>query len=104
MTASPPETVLRVEDLKVHFPLGGGLFGAKSVVKAVDGVALTLEKGQIRGLIGPHGEGKSTVIDAITGRPLPATLSSSGQSRAEQLATLMMSKPSSTILLMCVSH
>jgi branched-chain amino acid transport system ATP-binding protein len=34
----------------------------------VDGVSLTLEKGQIRGLIGPNGAGKSTVIDAITGR------------------------------------
>jgi len=37
-------------------------------VKALDGVVITLEKGQIRGLIGPNGAGKSTVIDAITGR------------------------------------
>lgn len=50
--------VLDVEDVAIHY---GG-------VKAVDGVALTLEKGQIRGLIGPNGAGKSTVIDAITGR------------------------------------
>ena len=50
--------VLQVEDVAIHY---GG-------VKALDGVALTLEKGQIRGLIGPNGAGKSTVIDAITGR------------------------------------
>jgi branched-chain amino acid transport system ATP-binding protein len=50
--------VLQAEDVAIHY---GG-------VKAVDGVALTLEKGQIRGLIGPNGAGKSTVIDAITGR------------------------------------
>ena len=37
-------------------------------VKAVDGVSLSLKKGQIHGLIGPNGAGKSTVIDAITGR------------------------------------
>lgn len=50
--------VLQAEDVAIHY---GG-------VKAVDGVGLTLERGQIRGLIGPNGAGKSTVIDAITGR------------------------------------
>ncbi|MCM3562793.1 ABC transporter ATP-binding protein [Hydrogenophaga intermedia] len=50
--------VLKTQDVAIHY---GG-------VKAVDGVALTLERGQIRGLIGPNGAGKSTVIDAITGR------------------------------------
>lgn len=50
--------VLEAHDVAIHY---GG-------VKAVDGVELTLEKGQIRGLIGPNGAGKSTVIDAITGR------------------------------------
>lgn len=50
--------MLDVQDVAIHY---GG-------VKALDGVALTLDKGQIRGLIGPNGAGKSTVIDAITGR------------------------------------
>jgi branched-chain amino acid transport system ATP-binding protein len=50
--------VLQAEDVAIHY---GG-------VKALDGVSLTLQKGQIRGLIGPNGAGKSTVIDAITGR------------------------------------
>ncbi len=53
-----PELVLQTEDVAIHY---GG-------VKALDGVELTLERGQIRGLIGPNGAGKSTVIDAITGR------------------------------------
>ena len=53
-----PDYVMQTEDVAIHY---GG-------VKAVDGVALTLERGQIRGLIGPNGAGKSTVIDAITGR------------------------------------
>lgn len=50
--------VLQADDVAIHY---GG-------VKALDGVAITLKKGQIRGLIGPNGAGKSTVIDAITGR------------------------------------
>jgi branched-chain amino acid transport system ATP-binding protein len=50
--------VLETRDVAIHF---GG-------VKALDGVSLTLGKGQILGLIGPNGAGKSTVIDAITGR------------------------------------
>jgi branched-chain amino acid transport system ATP-binding protein len=52
------EYVLQAEDVAIHY---GG-------VKAVDGVSLTLERGQIRGLIGPNGAGKTTVINAITGR------------------------------------
>lgn len=52
------EFVLQAQDVAIHY---GG-------VKAVDGVSLTLKRGQIRGLIGPNGAGKSTVIDAITGR------------------------------------
>jgi branched-chain amino acid transport system ATP-binding protein len=56
--SNPSSYVLQAEDVAIHY---GG-------VKAVDGVSLTLEKGQIRGLIGPNGAGKSTVIDAITGR------------------------------------
>jgi branched-chain amino acid transport system ATP-binding protein len=52
------EYVLQAEDVAIHY---GG-------VKAVDGVNMTLERGQVRGLIGPNGAGKSTVIDAITGR------------------------------------
>ncbi len=54
----PGTVVLQADDVAIHY---GG-------VKALDGVSLSLRKGQIRGLIGPNGAGKSTVIDAITGR------------------------------------
>jgi branched-chain amino acid transport system ATP-binding protein len=58
MSTSENELVLEAQDVAIHY---GG-------VKAVDGVSLSLKKGQIHGLIGPNGAGKSTVIDAITGR------------------------------------
>jgi len=50
--------VLQTEDVALYY---GG-------VRALDGVNMTLERGQIRGLIGPNGAGKTTVINAITGR------------------------------------
>ena len=41
---------------------------------ANDGVAITLEPGEIRGLIGPNGAGKTTFVNLVTGieRPMPA--------------------------------
>jgi branched-chain amino acid transport system ATP-binding protein len=39
-----------------------------SGLKALDGVSLTLEAGEILGLIGPNGSGKTTTINAITGQ------------------------------------
>ncbi len=50
--------VLQASDVAIHY---GGVI-------ALDGVDVTLRRGQICGLIGPNGAGKSTVIDAITGR------------------------------------
>ncbi len=60
--ASAPAAVLRTRSLTVRF---GGLI-------AVDSVDLAVEPGQIVGLIGTNGAGKSTVLNAIGGF-LPAT-------------------------------
>jgi ABC-type branched-subunit amino acid transport system ATPase component len=51
---------------------GGGRLVAEGIrvhfegVRAVDGVDLTLEKGQIMGLIGPNGAGKTTLMNAVS--------------------------------------
>lgn len=59
---------LDVEDLKVHFPIRGGLLNRKiNAVKAVDGVNFTIEQGKTYGLVGESGSGKTTVGRAIIG-------------------------------------
>ncbi len=40
-------------------------------VKAVDGVDLTLRRGELLGLIGPNGAGKTTLVNALTGYECP---------------------------------
>jgi sulfate-transporting ATPase len=52
-----PARTLEVHDLRVRY----------SGVVAVDGVSLTVAPGEVVGLIGSNGSGKTTVIDAITG-------------------------------------
>ena len=59
---------LKVEDLKVHFPIKGGIFGTTvGHVKAVDGVSFELKKGKTYGLVGESGSGKTTTGRAIIG-------------------------------------
>lgn len=40
-------------------------------VKAVDGVSMTVQAGEIHGLIGPNGSGKSTAVNVISGLYVP---------------------------------
>jgi oligopeptide/dipeptide ABC transporter, ATP-binding protein, C-terminal domain len=57
--------LISIQDLKVHFKLGGGLFRETKFVKAVDGVSLDIQKGETLGLVGESGCGKSTLGKAI---------------------------------------
>ena len=59
--------LLEVRDLKVHFPLRGGIGTPGGVVKAVDGISLDLQAGQTLALVGESGCGKSTTAYAVVG-------------------------------------
>jgi peptide/nickel transport system ATP-binding protein len=66
------EPILDLRDLSVHFQLQGGalsrLLGLKArTVKAVDGVTLTLGRGEVLGLVGESGSGKTTLGRALLG-------------------------------------
>ena len=53
--------ILEVRDLVKHFQLGGGMFGGEpAVIKAVDGVSFTIQRGETLGLVGESGCGKTT--------------------------------------------
>ena len=66
------DLILSVEDLAVHFPLGGGWFGRdRRLLRAVDGVDLKLKRGECLGLVGESGSGKSTVALSILGLLAP---------------------------------
>lgn len=54
--------LLDVKELKKHFIISGGVFsGDRSVVKAVEGVNLSIVKGETLGLVGESGCGKTTL-------------------------------------------
>jgi oligopeptide transport system ATP-binding protein len=59
------EPILSVKDLKVHFPVRGGLFSATRHLKAVDGVSFDVFAGETLGIVGESGSGKSTIGRAV---------------------------------------
>ena len=67
-----PSTLLTLDDLRVYFDVSRSLTDSirrrpGQLVKAVDGVSLTLKSGQTLGLVGESGSGKTTLARSVVG-------------------------------------
>lgn len=61
-----PETIIKLEGLKKHYPIGGGFF------TALNGISLEFARGEFAALIGPSGSGKTTMINIIGSLDAPS--------------------------------
>ena len=69
-----PEPILELRDVRTHFPITHGFLFRRHLgtVKAVDGVTLSVARGEVLGLVGESGCGKSTLARTIV-QLLPTT-------------------------------
>ena len=82
-------TVLQVEDLHVHF-VSRGLDNQLRVARALNGVSFEVEEGEVLGLVGETGAGKSLTALALLGLLQPPAVVAGGRIRFEgrELAAL----------------
>ena len=61
------ENVVEVDNIIKNFSIGGGLF------TALNGMSITIKKGEFSGLVGPSGSGKTTLLNIIGGLDSPTS-------------------------------
>ena len=72
-------TILKTFKLQKHYTMG------QAVVRALDGITMSVEQGQFLGLLGTSGSGKSTLLNLIGGldRPTSGSLEIFGRNLAD---------------------
>ena len=85
----PPASLLEVRD--VHVAYGAG-------VRALQGVSLRVEAGEVVALIGANGAGKTTLLKAIAGlvEPQAGEVTFDGQTISAVDATFVQHQPTPT--------
>ena len=63
----PQQPLLEVRAMSKHFPVRGGFIGKAGVVRAVDDVSFSVDKGEVLGIVGESGCGKSTTARLVIG-------------------------------------
>ena len=69
--AATQQPLLQAIDLKKHYPVKKGIFAPERLVKALDGVSFTLERGKTLAVVGESGCGKSTLGRLLTMIEIP---------------------------------
>lgn len=68
------EPLVRIDDVCVYFPVSGGIFSrSKQLLRAVNNLSLTLNKGECLSIVGESGCGKSTLALSLVGLQKPTS-------------------------------
>ena len=70
---SEPESILELHDVHTHFPMHNAWGRRVGWLRAVDGVSVSVARGEILGIVGESGCGKTTIGKTIAGIHRPAS-------------------------------